>query len=329
MDEAYIEYATAPELVSSLALTSSVHNCLTMRTFSKMYGLAGTRIGYAATRNLELAGLMERVRQPFNANALAQLAAVEALADLEHVARTRAMNEAGEAQLRADPRARPRGRVESGKPRALVEGLQRRRVAAALQAGGGFGPSGRRLRSAHRAPGDDRHHSSERAVPRRARSRAGRNLGEPVKTVGVASSLACIRQFFRRFGSESVRSPGMGSREVLTARPWRVLPAIALLLGLGAACGSGAADLSVSTACQAPVPLTTAAAPRIPLRSIRRRRPPRPSPWVRTTTPGGPSRSGRRGRSVSPGTACTEVTTRSWRETTSPTLARPRGVCSR
>ncbi len=100
MDEAYIEYATAAELVSSLTLTSATHNCLTMRTFSKMYGLAGTRIGYAATRNPELAALMERVRQPFNVNALAQLAALEALADHEHVARTRAMNAAGEAQLR-------------------------------------------------------------------------------------------------------------------------------------------------------------------------------------------------------------------------------------
>lgn len=139
MDEAYIEYATAPELVSSLALTSSVHNCLTMRTFSKMYGLAGTRIGYAATRNLELARLMERVRQPFNANALAQLAAVEALADLEHVARTRAMNEAGEAQLRAGLARLGLEAASSQGNFVLVEvGRSGAEVAAALERAGVF-----------------------------------------------------------------------------------------------------------------------------------------------------------------------------------------------
>ncbi len=101
VDEAYIEYATDPELTSSLTLADPARAVITMRTFSKMYGLAGTRIGYAATRNLEVAGLLERVRQPFNVNALAQVAALAALGDREHVARTRAMNAAGLAQLEA------------------------------------------------------------------------------------------------------------------------------------------------------------------------------------------------------------------------------------
>ncbi len=101
VDEAYIEYARDPELVSSLELTRAAHACVTLRTFSKMYGLAGLRVGYAATRNHEIAGLLERVRQPFNVNALAQAAALAALGDPEHVKRTRNMNETGDRQLRA------------------------------------------------------------------------------------------------------------------------------------------------------------------------------------------------------------------------------------
>ncbi|MFN7954132.1 MAG: histidinol-phosphate transaminase [bacterium] len=101
VDEAYIEFARDPELVSSLTLARPAHACITLRTFSKMYGLAGLRVGYAATRNLKIASLLDRVRQPFNVNALAQVAALAALEDDDHVARTRDMNERGDRQLRA------------------------------------------------------------------------------------------------------------------------------------------------------------------------------------------------------------------------------------
>ena len=69
-------------------------NLVLMRTFSKIYGLAGLRIGYGIG-NAELVAAMEKIRQPFNANLLAQAAALAALDDDEHVRKTRANNFAG------------------------------------------------------------------------------------------------------------------------------------------------------------------------------------------------------------------------------------------
>jgi histidinol-phosphate aminotransferase len=65
-----------------------------MRTFSKLYGLAGLRIGYGVGAK-ELVAMMQRVRQPFNVNAPAQWAALAALDDTEHVRRSLAVNRQG------------------------------------------------------------------------------------------------------------------------------------------------------------------------------------------------------------------------------------------
>jgi histidinol-phosphate aminotransferase len=73
---------------------------LTLRTFSKIYGLAGLRIGYGVGP-IEMIGVLNRVRQPFNVNSLAQVAALAALGDVAHVERTRANNREGLAFLRA------------------------------------------------------------------------------------------------------------------------------------------------------------------------------------------------------------------------------------
>jgi histidinol-phosphate aminotransferase len=73
-------------------------NVFVLRTFSKAYGLAGLRVGYALAPS-EGIELLHRVRQPFNVNALAQAAVVAALADDEHVARTREMTITGLAFL--------------------------------------------------------------------------------------------------------------------------------------------------------------------------------------------------------------------------------------
>ena len=67
---------------------------LTLRTFSKLYGLAGLRIGYGIGSK-EIISLMQRVRQPFNVNAPAQWAALAALDDVEHVRRSLAVNRQG------------------------------------------------------------------------------------------------------------------------------------------------------------------------------------------------------------------------------------------
>jgi histidinol-phosphate aminotransferase len=94
MDEAYIEFLDdAVDLVSLIRLGAR-KNLILMRTFSKIYGLAGLRIGYGIA-NSELVAALEKVRQPFNINLLAQTAALAALDDDEHVRKTRENNFAG------------------------------------------------------------------------------------------------------------------------------------------------------------------------------------------------------------------------------------------
>ena len=91
MDEAYIEFLDdAVDLVPLIRLGVR-KNLILMRTFSKIYGLAGLRIGYGIAAP-ELAAALEKIRQPFNANLLAQTAALAALDDDEHVRKTRQNN---------------------------------------------------------------------------------------------------------------------------------------------------------------------------------------------------------------------------------------------
>lgn len=86
IDEAYVQFADAPDYESALAMRELRDNLIVLRTFSKAYGLAALRVGYAIAP-ADLVGYLNRVRAPFNVNSLAQLAARAALADQEHVAR--------------------------------------------------------------------------------------------------------------------------------------------------------------------------------------------------------------------------------------------------
>ncbi len=99
-DEAYCEYVRDPHFPDSLGYVRQGRHAIVLRTFSKIYGLAGLRIGYGVTTS-EIAGYLNRVRPPFNANSLAQRAALAALGDEEHVAKSRAMNQAEMASVRA------------------------------------------------------------------------------------------------------------------------------------------------------------------------------------------------------------------------------------
>jgi histidinol-phosphate aminotransferase len=94
MDEAYIEFLEEPVDLVPLIRLGARKNLILMRTFSKIYGLAGLRIGYGIA-DAELISALEKIRQPFNANLLAQTAALAALDDDEHVRKTRANNFAG------------------------------------------------------------------------------------------------------------------------------------------------------------------------------------------------------------------------------------------
>ncbi|HET6414274.1 MAG TPA: histidinol-phosphate transaminase [Anaeromyxobacter sp.] len=90
LDEAYAEYVDAPGYPDSLALRRRYPNLVVLRTFSKIFGLAGLRVGYGIARP-DLVEYLDRVRAPFNVNHVAQAAATAALYDTEHVARSRAL----------------------------------------------------------------------------------------------------------------------------------------------------------------------------------------------------------------------------------------------
>lgn len=93
VDEAYIDYLENP--VDLLPyIRGGKHNLLLLRTFSKIYGLAGLRIGYGIGHPA-LINRLNKVREPFNTNRLAQVAALAALDDYEHVERSRAINKNG------------------------------------------------------------------------------------------------------------------------------------------------------------------------------------------------------------------------------------------
>lgn len=94
MDEAYVEFLDDP--VDYLPVLRAGHqpNLLLMRTFSKIYGLAGLRLGYGIG-HVDLIAALEKVRQPFNINSIAQAGALAALDDDEHFAQTRENNRRG------------------------------------------------------------------------------------------------------------------------------------------------------------------------------------------------------------------------------------------
>lgn len=96
LDEAYTEYVEHPEFPNGLLLLERYPNLIVTRTFSKAYGLAGLRVGYAVS-NVQIANILSRVRQPFNVNSLALLAAEVALSDDEYLAQGMALNKQGMA----------------------------------------------------------------------------------------------------------------------------------------------------------------------------------------------------------------------------------------
>lgn len=100
LDEAYAEYVNKPGYGSGLELLARYPNLVVARTFSKAYGLAALRVGYAVSDST-LADFLNRLRQPFNVNSLAMVAAEAALDDAEYLQHSIATNLAGMAQLEA------------------------------------------------------------------------------------------------------------------------------------------------------------------------------------------------------------------------------------
>lgn len=97
-DEAYCEYVTKPDYPDSMKYLAQGKDILILRTFSKMYGLAGLRIGYGIGGK-DIIGEMNKLRPPFNTSSIAQKAALWALQDENHLRRTREINEQGKTYL--------------------------------------------------------------------------------------------------------------------------------------------------------------------------------------------------------------------------------------
>jgi len=105
LDEAYFEYADDPEYPDGIGYVGTAAPVIVLRTFSKIYGLAGLRVGYgiAAPRVIES---LDTVREPFNSNSLGQVAALAALDDREHVEQALALNSREKPRLVTELRRR-------------------------------------------------------------------------------------------------------------------------------------------------------------------------------------------------------------------------------
>jgi histidinol-phosphate aminotransferase len=94
VDEAYREFVRRDDFPDAIGWARRRPGTIVLRTFSKIYGLAGMRVGYGIG-DTELIGFLERARHPFNVNRMAEVAALAALVDEEHANATRAVNAAG------------------------------------------------------------------------------------------------------------------------------------------------------------------------------------------------------------------------------------------
>lgn len=98
LDEAYADYATHPDFPRTVELMKTYTNLVVLRTFSKLYGLAGLRIGYGVAHPSVIA-VLQKIRPPFNVNSLALVAGALALENYGHVAQSKALNESGKQFL--------------------------------------------------------------------------------------------------------------------------------------------------------------------------------------------------------------------------------------
>jgi histidinol-phosphate aminotransferase len=101
LDEAYFEFADAPDYPDSLTLHARYPRLVTFRTFSKCYGLASLRVGYAVYADPAMAHHLNAVRKPFNVNRVGQAAATAALEDEDFLRRTLALNRQERARVSA------------------------------------------------------------------------------------------------------------------------------------------------------------------------------------------------------------------------------------
>jgi histidinol-phosphate aminotransferase len=136
LDEAYDEYLADDNKSAAIAWLVRFPNLIITRTFSKAYGLAGLRVGFALAHS-DVADIVNRVRQPFNVNSLALVAAAAALDDDDFVLRSRELNDAGMSQITAGVQALGLSYIPSygnfvsvrvGKAASIYQGLLRKGI---------------------------------------------------------------------------------------------------------------------------------------------------------------------------------------------------------
>jgi histidinol-phosphate aminotransferase len=162
IDEAYVEFNLLQDPDDSLDLLKRHDNVVLLRTFSKVYGLCGLRVGYALGSD-SFRDAIDRIRQPFSVNALAQAAAAEALLHQDEVARRVERTAIERAHLESELAARGLATTESqanfswvtvGDEDAVLAGLESRRVI--VRGGGALGGPGH-LRVTHGTRTDNEH----------------------------------------------------------------------------------------------------------------------------------------------------------------------------
>ena len=130
-DEAYFEFVRDPEYPDSMEDHDDRRLIITLRTFSKIFGLAGMRVGYAVARP-DMIQMLHNVRQPFNVTSLAQVAAIAGMDDRAHIARTLEVNARRDGLPRTRVRAAPA--AVRPEPRKFFPGRRRRRARSLRQA---------------------------------------------------------------------------------------------------------------------------------------------------------------------------------------------------
>ena len=197
LDEAYCEFNLLQDPDESIELLDRHPNLVLLRTFSKVYGLCGLRVGFALCGSEDFRIAVDQVRQPFFCNAAAQAAAIEALKHQDEVARRVERNLAERLELEDGLRRLGLAPAESqanfvwvdlpegaeSEP-ALVGALAERGVLVAL---------GRGARPRGRAAGDGRDRGRERPLPRAARRAAAIGRQDALQELPIADPRALAR----------------------------------------------------------------------------------------------------------------------------------------
>ena len=184
-DEAYIEFAQGPDFPDTIDYLRHGRKVVILRTFSKAASLAGLRVGYAIG-DPDCIALLNRIRQPFNVNSLAQVAALAALEDDSHVLECLRMIEAGRHYLCDEFTALGLRYAPSRANFIFVDvGKSATSVFQLAPQGGRHRAAHDELRHGARAPRDHRHARGEPALRQSPQESAGRSQGRVIRRLAL------------------------------------------------------------------------------------------------------------------------------------------------